>query len=61
MSQYDPKLVRFCIDIYIRVSYGGHNLDIFYTRKLKFGVLLTQTYTFNSVLELPLDHTPGLG
>ena len=61
MSQYDPKWVRFYIDIYIRVSFGGHNLGIFYARKLKFGMLLTQTYTFNTVLVLPLDHTPGLG
>ena len=27
MSQYDPELVRFHIDIYIPVSFGGHNLD----------------------------------
>ena len=25
------------------VSLGGHNLGTFYTRKLKFGMLLTQT------------------
>ena len=30
MSQYDPKLVRFYIDIYVRVSFGGHNLGTFY-------------------------------
>ena len=38
MSQYDLKLVRFYIDIYIR----GHNLGTFYARKLKFCMLLTQ-------------------
>ena len=43
MSQYDPKLVRFYIDFYIRVSFGGYNLSSFYARKLKFGMLLTYT------------------
>ena len=42
MSQYDTKLVKFYIDIYICVSFGGHNLDTFYARKLKFGMLITQ-------------------
>ena len=59
MSQYDPNVVRFYIDIYIRVSFGGHNLITIYARKLKFSMLLTQTYIFNSVLELPLDHALG--
>ena len=31
------------IDICGRVSLGGHNLGTFYTRQLKFGMLLTQT------------------
>ena len=43
MSLYNPKLVRFYIDFYIRVSFGGHNLGTFYARLLKFGMLLTQT------------------
>ena len=43
MSQYDLKLVRFYIDIYVCVSFGGHNLDTFNAWKLEFGMLLTQT------------------
>ena len=31
------------IDIYARVSLGGHKFGTFYARKLKFGMLLTQT------------------
>ena len=40
MSQYNP-LIGFYIDIYVRVSFGGHNLGIFYARKLKLGQLHT--------------------
>ena len=46
MSRYDPKLVKFYIDIFTHVSFGGHNLGNFYhvyARKLKFGMLLTLT------------------
>ena len=43
MSHYDAKLVCFYIDIYIRISFGGHNLHMFYAKKLKYGMLLTQT------------------
>ena len=42
MSQYDLKLVRFYIDIYIRVCFSGHNLGTFYARKLKFDNLNLQ-------------------
>ena len=37
----------------------NHNLDTFNAMKLKFGMLLTQTYIFNTVLELPLGHALG--
>ena len=53
------KKVRFYIDIYVHVSCGGHNLCASYARKLKFGMLLTQTSIFNSVLEFPLYHALG--
>ena len=43
MSQYDPKLIRFYSDIYVRVSFGGHKLGTFYSKKLKFTTLFTQT------------------
>ena len=43
MSQNDSKLVRFYIGIYFRVSFGGHNLGIFYAWQLEFGMLFTQT------------------
>ena len=43
MNQYDPKLVRFYIDIFVRVSLGGHNLVTFYARKLNLGMLFTKT------------------
>ena len=44
MSQYDPKLVRFYIDLYVNVFvFEGHNLDTFYSKKLKFVTLLTHT------------------
>ena len=56
MSQYDPKLVRFYIDIYICTSFGGNILDSIYAKKLKFDMLFTQTKTFNSVLEFPMAH-----
>ena len=39
----DVEQVRFYIDIYVRICLGGHNLDTFYSRKLKLGMLLTQT------------------
>ena len=42
-SQYDLKLVRFYIDFYVCVSFGGHNFETFYARKLKFDILFTQT------------------
>ena len=32
---------------------------LLYARKLKFGKLLTQTYTFSCVLELALGHARG--
>ena len=60
MSQYDPKLVRCYINIYVSVSFGGHNLGTFYAWKLKFSMLFTQTLTFSSVLELPLGLALGL-
>ena len=44
------------IQVYTCVSLGGQNLGTFYARKLKFGMLHTQTWTFNSGLELPLGH-----
>ena len=59
MIQFDPKLVRFDIDSYVRAFFGGHNLGNFYARKLKLGMHLTQTKTFNSILELLLG--PALG
>ena len=31
------------IDIYVRISFGSHNLGTFCARKLKSGLLLTQT------------------
>ena len=43
MSQYDLKLVRFYIDIYVLGSFHGHNLGTFYAWKLRFGMLFTQT------------------
>ena len=45
MSQYDPKLVRFYIDIYVPVSFGGHYLGTFYAWKLEFGMLHVFTQT----------------
>ena len=33
----------------------------FYARKLKFGMPLTKTLTFNSALELPMGHALGWG
>ena len=38
---------------------GGLNLGTFYARKLNFGMLLTQTFSF--VLELYLGHALGCG
>ena len=35
--------IQIYIDIYIDISLGGHNLDISYARKFKFGMLLTKT------------------
>ena len=49
------------IHIYIRISLGGCILGTFYARKLKFGLQLTQTVTFNSVVELLLGHAIGWG
>ena len=34
--------IQIYIDIYVSVSLGGHTLDTFYARKLKFGMILTQ-------------------
>ena len=45
MSQYDPKLVRFFIDIYVSVSFRGNHLGTFYSSKLKVVMLLTQNLT----------------
>ena len=53
------KRVKLYIDIYVRVPLGGHNLGASYARKLKFGILLTQTYVINFVLEQPLGHALG--
>ena len=47
------------IDIYVCIFLAGHNLCIFWARKLKIGMLLFQTWTFNSVLEL--HPGPALG
>ena len=49
--------IQIYFDIYICVSLGGHNLC---ARKLKFGMLLTQTLAFNSVLELPYGPCSGV-
>ena len=35
--------VGFYIDIYVFIFLDGHDLGTFYARKLKFGMLLTQT------------------
>ena len=35
--------IQIYIDIYIFVSLGDHNLGTFSARKLKIGMLLTQT------------------
>ena len=43
MSQYVPKLVRIYIDSYVRVSFLCYNLGTFYARRLKLGMLLTQS------------------
>ena len=45
--------------MYVRVSLRRHNLGTFYARKFKFGMLLTQTETFNCMLELFLGHALG--
>ena len=29
MSQYNPKLVRFYMNINVCISFGGHNIDTF--------------------------------
>ena len=34
--------IQVYIDIYVRVSLGGHNLGTFYASYSKFGTLLTQ-------------------
>ena len=39
MSQYDPKLVRVYIDIY--VSFGGHNLGTFLSSRKHTYIILT--------------------
>ena len=41
MSQYDPKLFRFYIDIYVHVSFCGNKLGTFNAWKLEFGMLFT--------------------
>ena len=57
--------VYFYIQIYVNicfhVSLRGHNLGTFYARKLKFGMLFTQTLTFKKMLELPLDDVWRVG
>ena len=35
--------IQIYVDIYVHISLGGQNLGNFYARKLKFGLLLTQT------------------
>ena len=45
------------IEIYVLLD--GKTLVLL--RKLKFGILITQAYTVNSVLELPLGHALGWG
>ena len=50
--------IQIYIDIYVRVSFGGHNLGIFKLGSW-FGMLFTQTQTFSSVLELLLGHALG--
>ena len=50
------QIFKLTFDVKVHVSLGGHNLGNFYARKLKF---YTQTYTFNSLLELPLGHALG--
>ena len=51
--------IQIYTDIYFRVSLGGLNLGTFDARKLKYGMLLTQTLTFNYVLEWFLCHSLG--
>ena len=46
--------IQIYIDIYVCVSLRGHNMGSFYARILKVNMLLTETLTINSVLELPL-------
>ena len=48
--------VRTCI---CHIGSQSHNLGIIYAGKLTFGMLLTKTLTFKSVLELLLGHTLG--
>ena len=49
--------IQFYIDIYVRFSIGGHNLGTFNAWKLKFGMLLTETFYLNST-RVALIHTP---
>ena len=42
------------IDIYVRVSLGGHNLGTIYANKLRFIMLHSQTYICKSVIEMSL-------
>ena len=45
MSCFNQGLtnIQIYIDIYVRVSIGGNNMGTFYARKLKFGMVLSQT------------------
>ena len=54
------RAYQIYIDIYVSISLRGHNLGTFFTRKLKFGMLITQTKTFNYA-KLLLGLALGLG
>ena len=51
--------IQVYIDIYVRISLGGHNLGTFDARKMKFAMLLTKTKTFNKCYSCPMGHVLG--
>ena len=55
---YIQVFLHIYIHIYVQVA---HNLDTFYTTKLKSGMIFTQTKTLDFVVELPLGLSPGQG
>ena len=63
MTQYEvPKAAVGYVAFHHAITHmraNNHNLDTFNAMKLKFGMLFTQTYIFNTVLDLPLGHALG--